>query len=39
VAVDFEARLRATLKFASVDDLVSQMIVDVDDARRLLTAG
>jgi riboflavin kinase / FMN adenylyltransferase len=39
VAVDFTARLRETLKFASVDELVAQMRVDVGDARRLLTAG
>jgi len=39
VAVDFSARLRATVKFSSVDDLVTQMRIDVDDARRLLTAG
>ncbi len=39
VAVDFVARLRATLKFASVDKLVAQMHVDVDDVRHLLTAG
>jgi riboflavin kinase/FMN adenylyltransferase len=39
VAVDFVARLRATLKFSSVADLVEQMHVDVDDSRRLLTAG
>jgi riboflavin kinase/FMN adenylyltransferase len=39
VAVDFVARLRATLKFGTVDDLVKQMHVDVGDARRLLTAG
>jgi riboflavin kinase / FMN adenylyltransferase len=39
VAVDFAARLRASLKFSSVDALVSQMRVDVGDARRLLTAG
>lgn len=38
VAVDFAARLRATLKFSSVDELVAQMHVDVDDARQL-TAG
>jgi riboflavin kinase/FMN adenylyltransferase len=38
VAVDFAARLRATVKFASVDDLVVQMRVDVDVAREL-TAG
>jgi riboflavin kinase/FMN adenylyltransferase len=39
VGVDFVARLRATLKFASVEDLVRQMAIDVGDARRLLTAG
>jgi riboflavin kinase / FMN adenylyltransferase len=39
VAVDFTARLRPTVKFESVDELVAQMRVDVDDARRLLTAG
>jgi len=39
VAADFVARLRATLKFDSVDALVAQMHVDVGDARRLLTAG
>ncbi len=39
VAVDFTARLRATVKFSSVDDLVTQMRIDVGDARRLLTAG
>jgi riboflavin kinase/FMN adenylyltransferase len=39
VAVDFVARLRATLKFGSVADLVRQMTIDVGDARRLLTAG
>jgi riboflavin kinase/FMN adenylyltransferase len=39
VAVDFAARLRPTVKFGSVDDLVAQMHVDVSDARRLLTAG
>jgi riboflavin kinase / FMN adenylyltransferase len=38
VAVDFAVRLRATVKFASVDDLVVQMRVDVDEARAL-TAG
>ena len=38
VAVDFAARLRATVKFASVDDLVVQMRLDVDVAREL-TAG
>jgi riboflavin kinase/FMN adenylyltransferase len=39
VAVDFVTRLRATLKFASVDELIAQMHVDVDDVRHLLTAG
>jgi riboflavin kinase / FMN adenylyltransferase len=39
VAVDFVSRLRPTLKFSAVTDLVAQMHVDVDDARRLLTAG
>jgi riboflavin kinase / FMN adenylyltransferase len=39
VAVDFVARLRATLKFRSVEDLVAQMHIDVGDARGLLTAG
>jgi riboflavin kinase / FMN adenylyltransferase len=39
VGVDFTARLRETLKFASAEDLVAQMHVDVGDARRLLTAG
>jgi len=39
VAVDFVARLRATLKFGSIDDLVAQMHIDVGDARRLLTAS
>ena len=38
MAVDFVSRLRATLKFGSVAELVAQMHVDVDDARRLLTA-
>jgi riboflavin kinase / FMN adenylyltransferase len=39
VAVDFVARLRATVKFDSVEALVQQMHIDVGDARRLLTAG
>jgi riboflavin kinase / FMN adenylyltransferase len=39
VAVDFVSRLRATVKFSSVDELVAQMRTDVDDARRLLTAS
>jgi riboflavin kinase/FMN adenylyltransferase len=38
VAVDFAIRLRATVKFVSVDDLVVQMRVDVDEARAV-TAG
>jgi riboflavin kinase/FMN adenylyltransferase len=38
VALDFAARLRATVKFVSVDDLVVQMRADVDEARAL-TAG
>jgi riboflavin kinase / FMN adenylyltransferase len=39
VAVDFVARLRATVRFDSVEALVRQMHIDVGDARRLLTAG
>jgi riboflavin kinase / FMN adenylyltransferase len=39
VAVDFVARLRATVTFDSVEALVQQMYIDVGDARRLLTAG
>jgi riboflavin kinase / FMN adenylyltransferase len=39
VGVDFVSRLRDTLKFGAVADLVTQMRIDVDDARRLLTAG
>jgi riboflavin kinase / FMN adenylyltransferase len=39
VGADFVSRLRATLKFGSVDELVAQMHLDVDEARRLLTAG
>ncbi len=38
VALDFAARLRATVKFGSVDDLIAAMRVDVDEARAL-TAG
>jgi riboflavin kinase / FMN adenylyltransferase len=38
VAVDFAVRLRDTVKFVSVDDLVVQMRADVDEARTL-TAG
>jgi riboflavin kinase / FMN adenylyltransferase len=36
MAVDFTHRLRPTVRFASVDELVTQMRTDVDDARRLL---
>jgi riboflavin kinase/FMN adenylyltransferase len=36
MAVDFTQRLRPTVRFASVDELVAQMHDDVDDARRLL---
>jgi riboflavin kinase/FMN adenylyltransferase len=39
MAVDFVARLRATVKFESAAALVAQMHIDVGDARRLLTAG
>jgi riboflavin kinase / FMN adenylyltransferase len=39
VAVDFTARLRATLKFASVDELVAQMHKDVAQARRIAGAA
>jgi riboflavin kinase / FMN adenylyltransferase len=39
VAVDFVARLRATVRFDSVEALVRQMHIDIGDARRLLTAG
>jgi len=39
VAVDFVSRLRPTVKFRSVAELVTQMHADVDDARRLLTAS
>jgi riboflavin kinase/FMN adenylyltransferase len=39
VAVDFAARLRPTLKFASVDELVTQMHQDVAQARRLTSSG
>jgi riboflavin kinase / FMN adenylyltransferase len=37
-AIDFTARLRGTLRFDSVDELVEQMRRDVDQAREL-TAG
>ena len=36
VAVEFVARLRATVRFGSADELVVQMHADVADARRLL---
>jgi riboflavin kinase / FMN adenylyltransferase len=36
VAVDFAARLRPTLKFDTVDELVAQMHEDVAETRRLL---
>ena len=39
VAVDFVSRLRPTVKFGSVEELVAQMRADVDDARRVLTAS
>jgi riboflavin kinase/FMN adenylyltransferase len=38
VAVDFVARLRETLKFGSVDELVAQMRRDVAEVRPLLLA-
>jgi riboflavin kinase / FMN adenylyltransferase len=38
VAVDFAARLRDTLKFASVDELVVQMRRDVQEARVITAA-
>jgi riboflavin kinase/FMN adenylyltransferase len=36
VAVDFTARLRPTVRFDSVPELIAQMHRDVDEARRLL---
>ena len=39
VAVDFAERLRETLKFGSVDELVAAMRDDVDQARHLLSAS
>jgi riboflavin kinase / FMN adenylyltransferase len=39
MGADFTQRLRDTVKFASVDELVAQMHRDVDAARELLTAG
>jgi riboflavin kinase/FMN adenylyltransferase len=35
VAVDFSERLRDTLRFDSIEDLIEQMRTDVDEARRL----
>lgn len=35
VAFDFVKQLRKTVKFASVDELVSQMARDVEETRRL----
>ena len=37
-AIDFAVRLRGTLRFESVDALVDQMRIDVDQARALLAA-
>jgi riboflavin kinase/FMN adenylyltransferase len=39
VAIDFVARLRATVRFDTVEALVRQMHIDIGDTRRLLTAG
>jgi riboflavin kinase/FMN adenylyltransferase len=39
MAVDFVSRLRETLKFGSADELITQMRIDVDEARRLLAPG
>jgi riboflavin kinase / FMN adenylyltransferase len=39
VAVDFSARLRETVKFNSVDDLIAAMHADVDQARRILSSS
>jgi riboflavin kinase/FMN adenylyltransferase len=36
-AIDFTDRLRGTVRFDSVDDLVTQMHADVDQARALTT--
>jgi riboflavin kinase / FMN adenylyltransferase len=38
MGADFTHRLRDTVRFASVDELIAQMHRDVDEARRLLTA-
>jgi riboflavin kinase / FMN adenylyltransferase len=39
MGADFTERLRDTVKFASVEELVAQMHSDVDAARELLSAG
>jgi riboflavin kinase / FMN adenylyltransferase len=39
VAVDFAARLRGTVRFDSVDELVAQMHRDVDAAREITSGG
>jgi riboflavin kinase / FMN adenylyltransferase len=39
VATDYTALLRPTLKFASVDDLVTQIRHDVDETRRLTASS
>jgi riboflavin kinase / FMN adenylyltransferase len=39
VAVDFAARLRGMAKFGSVDELIAQMRVDIDQARVLVNGG
>jgi riboflavin kinase / FMN adenylyltransferase len=39
VAVDFAARLRGMAKFGSVDELIVQMRVDIDQARVLVNGG
>jgi riboflavin kinase / FMN adenylyltransferase len=38
MGADFVHRLRDTVRFDSVDDLITQMHADVDEARRLLAA-
>ena len=39
VAIDFSARLRGTVRFDSIDNLVTQMRRDVAEARTLLTGN
>lgn len=39
VVFEFVERLRPTLRFQSVDELVAQMTADVDTARRILAGG